>query len=371
MPRVAAGAPAALPLSTVPDKRQQSKQRRAARNRANREALAARRENAVVNATTSSSPSSSSRSSASPRPPRSAGRSAGADCAAAAAGGPPPPPPGVLGVLQSRRPGDKAVLSAFFFALAGAIALLFYRVPVDDRGEMLPVRFRGVVTMVRERVTGAPLPDASRTLLDVSGPEIFLMLGLPVAVTVFALWGNRRPDRSRMLTFAMLALAGTIILAQGIGIFFFPAMIALAIAGFRVRRADLPARTAERAARARGGRRGRDRDVIDVDAEEVDAGEIEGAEVDDAARGTGANGTTGAPGDDAGEADDSGGGGEPGDEVAGARAASEIDAAGGADDPLAELEAELQAEIEAERAAEADATGDAEAGSDGRRRRRR
>ncbi|HEX6425508.1 MAG TPA: hypothetical protein VFZ79_18615 [Acidimicrobiales bacterium] len=285
-------------------------------------------------------------------------RSAGADRAAAKASG--PPPPGVLGVLQSRRPGDMAVLSAFFFAVAGAIALLFYRVPVDDRGEMLPVRFRGVVTMVRERVTGGPLPDESRTLLDVSGPEIFLMLGLPVAVTVFAVWGNRRPDRSRMLTFAMLALAGTIILAQGIGIFFFPAMIALAIAGFRVRRADLPARTAERAARAGGGRSGRDRDVIDVDAEEVDVGEV-----DDAAGRTGANGTAGAPGD-AGKA-----GGEPGDEAAGDSVVRESDAAGGADDPLAELEAELQAELEAERAAEADATGDAEAGSDGRRRRRR
>src|SRR5690606_7547220 len=49
-PRVAVGGPAALPLSSVPDKRQESKQRRAARNRANREALAARRENAVVSA---------------------------------------------------------------------------------------------------------------------------------------------------------------------------------------------------------------------------------------------------------------------------------------------------------------------------------
>jgi hypothetical protein len=359
-------------LSTVPDKRQQSKQRRAARNRATREALAARRENAVANATSSSSSPSSSASSRSSRSTgRAAGRGAGADRAAVAPSG--PPPPGLRGVLQSRRPGDKAVLSAFFFALAGAVALLFYRVPVDDRGEMLPVQFRGVVTMVRERVTGAPLADASRTLLDVSGPEIFLMLGLPVAVTVFALWGNRRPDRSRMLTFAMLALAGTIILAQGIGIFFFPAMIALAVAGFRVRRADLPARTAERATRTRGGWGRRDRDVIDVDSEEVDADEVT-----DGAAGAGANGAADAADTAAGEvdADDEDDAGEAGDEP-GDDATAEIDAAGdagdpdpgapAADDPLAELEAE----IEAERAAEAGGTGDAEAGDDGRRRRRR
>ena len=325
----------------MPDKRQQSKQRRAARNRATREALAARRENAEANATP---PPSSSRSSASsPSTGRAAGRGTGAaaDRAAAAPSG--PPPPGLRGVLQSRRAGDIAVVSAFAFALAGAVALLFYRVPVDDRGEMLPVQFRGVVTMLRERVTGAPLPDESRTLLDVSGPEIFLMLGLPVAVTLFALWGNRRPDRSRMLTFAMLALAGTIILAQGIGIFFFPAMIALAIAGFRVRRADLPARTAERAARPRVAWGRRDRDVIDVDSDEVDAAA-----------------------DDAGEVGAAGG-------VDAARDADDPDhrAPAGADDPLAELEAELRAEIEAERAAEAGGTGDAEAGDDGRRRRRR
>ncbi|HET9610694.1 MAG TPA: hypothetical protein VFP06_13885, partial [Acidimicrobiales bacterium] len=297
----------------MPDKRQQSKQRRAARNRATREALAARRENAEANATSSpSSSSSSSRSSASSRSTgRAAGRGTGAaaDRTAAAPSG--PPPPGLRGVLQSRRPGDKAVVSAFVFALAGAVALLFYRVPVDDRGEMLPVQFRGVVTMLRERLTGAPLPDESRTLLDVSGPEIFLMLGLPVAVTVFALWGNRRPDRSRMLTFAMLALAGTIILAQGIGIFFFPAMIALAVAGFRVRRADVPARTAERATRPRGVWGRRDRDVIDVDSAEVDAaaddaGEAGGRRSDDAAT-TGASGAAGTAAGEVGADDDAAG----------------------------------------------------------------
>ncbi|HEX6419074.1 MAG TPA: hypothetical protein VFZ77_11280 [Acidimicrobiales bacterium] len=291
----------------MPDKRQQSKQRRAARNRATREALAARRDAAARAA--SSSPAS--------EPAEPDGRRAGRRPGAAAP--PTPAQPRTLGdMLQGTRPGDRAVLLSVVFAVAGAVALLFYRVPVDDRGEALPVRFRAVAAMVRERLTGEPVPDDSSTLLDVSGPSILLMIGLPVLVTLFAVWGNRRPDRARMLTFAMLALAGTVILTGGLGLFYFPAMIVLAIGGFRARRADLPAATAERLART--GRSRRDGDVIDVDGEEVS----------------------------------------------------------GEDDPLADLEAELRAEEEAERDAdageadEADEVGDdAEPEESGRRRRRR
>ncbi len=98
------------------------------------------------------------------------------------------------------------------------------------------------------------------------------MLGLPVFISLFAVWGNRRPDRSRMLTFAMLGMAGAVIvtgsIAQGIAFLFYPALIALAVAGFRVRRADLPARMAERATPG-GARGGRGRDgAIDVESAE-------------------------------------------------------------------------------------------------------
>lgn len=333
----------ALPLTTVPDKREQSKQRRAARNRANREALAARRENAVATAR-SSSPGSSARatasSSSSAKGARPGAAGAGADVQAQA------PPKGIMGLLRSTRVGDKSVLAAFVFAVGAAIYLLFYQVPVDDRGEQLPAVFRGLAVAARERVIGGPMPERTERLLDVTGPQILLVLGLPVLVVVFALWANLRRDRSRMLTFAMLAMAGSVILTGGIGIFFFPAMIALAIAGFRVRKADLPARTAERVAAAerRNGRDG----VIDADSEDVtdaSSAEVTGDDTD-------------ADVDDA-EADDAG-------PLPDAEVDAEVDAEGDTeDDPLAQLEAEL----EADRAAEATPDGNDDAGK-GRRRRR-
>ncbi len=298
----------------MPDKRQESKQRRAARNRANREALAARRDNALTSPTPTRAAASSGSS-------RGAGAKGGA-AAPRAAGPSEPPPKGLVGMLQSRRPGDKAVLAAFALSVVAAIYLLFYQVPADDRGEPLPAVFRGLALAARERLIGEPVPDNEVSLLDASGPQIFLVLALPIAVSLFALWANRRADRGRMLTFAMLAMAGSVILTGGIGIFFFPAMIALAVGGFRVRKTDLPARMAEKTGGAGGWARRRGA-VIDADSQDV---------TDEA--------TT------------------PADEV----------------DPLTELEAE----IEAERAADAepeDDTGttddDGDAGSPGWRRRKR
>lgn len=338
-PRVARGGLAALPLSTVPDKRQESKQRRAARNRANREALAARRENAVLDASSTSSSRSASKGSSSTG---GAKAKSGDPTAAAAANGSSaraaaPPPRGLMGMLQSRRPGDKAVLTSLGFAVAASIYLLFHQVPADDRGEPLPAAFQGAAVDARERLTGTDLADSTVSLLDASGPQIFLVLALPIAVAVFAVWANLRPDRSRMLTFAMLAMAGSVILTGAIGIFYFPALIALAVGGFRVRKADLPARVAERAAStaARGGRRRggaidadstdvTDKAVVDADVVNADVVDAEGA-------------------DDAGD---------------------EVEY-----DPLAELEAE----IESERApdVEADDAHDAEPGRRGRPWRRR
>lgn len=291
---------------------------------------------------TSSSPGPSARatasSSSSAKGAKPGAAGAGADVHAQA------PPKGIMGLLRSTRVGDKSVLAAFVFAVGAAIYLVFYQVPVDDRGEQLPAVFRGLAVAARERVIGGPMPERTERLIDVTGPQILLVLGLPVLVVVFALWANLRRDRSRMLTFAMLAMAGSVILTGGIGIFFFPAMIALAIAGFRVRKADLPARTAERVAAAerRNGRDG----VIDADSEDVtDAASAEGVDPDagpDTDAGAGAAGPL------------------PDAEV-------EVDAEGDTteDDPLAQLEAEL----EAERAAEATPDGNDDTGK-GRRRRR-
>ncbi len=339
----------------MPDKRQTSKQRRAARNRASRDALAARRENAVI------TPSPASRSARS----TGAGKGrAGATTRAAAADGAAiavdAPPKGALGMLRSKRPGDKAVFIAFVFSVSAAIFLFLYRVPVDDRGEPLPFEFRGLTLAAREAVTGTAVEDATTSMLDANGPIVLLLVGLPIFVSAFAIWGNRRPDRSRMLTYAMLGMAvAVIVIGQltGVGVLFFPALIAMAVGGFQVRKADLPARMAARgggragAARGQRGRGG----VVEADSREV---------ADDVAPGNG-SGTAEddrslrslwarlrpAPAPDDRDVDDEVDQGYEADAPADAPE-DEVEY-----DPLAELEAEIEAEHAAD--------GDDEAGDQG------
>jgi hypothetical protein len=308
----------------VPDKRQESKQRRAARNRANREALAARRDNALAEPSPSPSRSAASSSSASASAPSTTGGS----------GAPAPPPSGLLGMLRSKRPGDKAVLAAAFLAILAALGMLFLvKISVDDRGEPIPPSFGGLTIAAREAL-GNDVPDRSVGLLDAYGPAVALYAVIPLAVVGFALWGIRRPDRSRMLTFAMLAMAGVVVL--GSGVYFFPALIALLVAGFQVRKADLPAR----AAQPFGGRGRRGGEVIDTTATEGDA-EAAGDEAVDAEP---------VDADLAGDEPGAGEGEPAGEGTADAEAGSAPEAA--PDDAEPDPLAELEAEIEAERAAE-------------------
>src|SRR5690606_17363695 len=180
--------------------------------------------------------------------PRSAGDTATGrgGGAAPAAGG--PPPRGLGAMLRAGRPGDKALLVALALTVLPFIYLLFSRVPVDDRGEPWPQVFTGLAKAARERLTGEPAGDETANIFAAYGPAIILLLAIPLLVMLFALWANRRPDRGRMLTFAMLAMAGAVIVTQMQ--IYLPAMIALAVAGFQARKADLPAQMAERAARA-------------------------------------------------------------------------------------------------------------------------
>jgi hypothetical protein len=318
----------------VPDKRQTSKQRRAARNRASRQSLAARRDNAVA------APAPTTRSGGSAGSGKDKGRtgaSAGAGAASrSTAASSEPAPKGILGLARSTRVGDKAVLFAFTWSvLVGVLMPLLYRVPVDDRGEPIPAgpsAFGGLYRAARERVTGQPVPDATSSLLDASGPTVLLLLGLPIVAAGFVLWANRRPDRARWLTYAMFAMAVAVIMSGQIGIYFFPALIAVAIAGFRVRRVDLPARTAERAL---GGRRARaGGTVVDADSREADDADVAPAPEDRSLRSLWARRGSTAPSgaDDSADVDDG----------------SDQDAEGPQDeveyDPLAELEAEIEAE---------------------------
>ncbi len=234
----------------MPDKRRDSKQRRQARNRAQRGSLAARRENATASPVSSSSAPAGKGSGA-----KSGGASAGS---AAATGGRP-----------AGQAGQIAVWLALALAIAGAAAVvLLVQVPVDDRGETLPRQFGAVALMARETVTGTPVPDASETLLEANGPGILLVLALPIVVTGFAVWAYRRPDRSRLLTFALIVMAGIVLL--GLGLYFMPALIALFAAYYLVRREQLPPRP-QRGARRRGAIEASSREEPDAEREPQDA----------------------------------------------------------------------------------------------------
>ncbi|MGH9230233.1 MAG: hypothetical protein ACRD07_16185 [Acidimicrobiales bacterium] len=287
----------------MPDKRQTSKQRRAARNRASRDALAARRTNAVTSGVPSGSSGASSAGPAGTGSETTASATTGRSTFGV-----------MLGVGGNRRPGDLAVLVALGLAIVSAVSVLFFtRVPVDDRGEPLPRAFQGVAVSAREAITGQEMPDREESLLEASGPGVILYLALPVAVAAFAFWANRRPDRSRLITFALVAMAGLVLFLGGY--FFFPTLVALAVASFQIRKADMPARVAERVAPTRG-RRG----VIDAESEEL------GDE----------------PIDDDGD--------DPTRQRAGEVASADDEAAGDErEDPLTELDAELAAEERARR----------------------
>jgi hypothetical protein len=228
----------------VPDKRRDSKQRRQTRNQAQRGSLAARREHAAAAAARPSSASSTS----SARGSTAKTRGGGSTGAAAASGGKP-----------AGRAGEIAVWLSLALAVAGALAVvLFVRIPVDDRGEPLPRQFGALTLMARETVTGSAVPDATKTLLEANGPGILAILALPIVVTGFAVWAYRRPDRARLLTFALIVMAGIVLL--GLGLYFMPALIALFAAYYLVRREQMGPRP-ERAPR-RGG-------AIDVSSKEA------------------------------------------------------------------------------------------------------
>ena len=397
-PRVAVGGPAALPLSTVPDKRQESKQRRAARNRANREALAARRENAVANAAPAAKASGDAPKGA--KAGGSRGRSGRATSGTATTAATPAPAPSTSG----KRPGELFLWIAFGLAIAGTLAMLFFlKAPVDDRGEPIPAgpnAFGGLTIAARVAVTGEPVPDDSVSYLDAYGTSAVVSAALPLSLTAFALWASRRrADRSRMLTYAMLGMAVAIFIGGGLFVFF-PSLLFLAVGGFIARRADLPARVAERATGTGGGLFGRRGPVIDADSEEVedldepgvaDAEDADGpvhdeprtgvargrsrrtrrrgaaetetvtdADVIDVDEVEGANGAADAP---EGDVTTSGDASADADADAG-------DVVGDADevDPLAELEAELEAERAAERAAGDEQAGDTDDGGARRKR---
>lgn len=151
-------------------------------------------------------------------------------------------------------PGARAAFVAVVLVILGGLALVF--VPgneVDDRDEVVPAsgQFRGLYIEARELLNpdAAPLETENVTLLELVGPAALLYALLPLLIVLGAYWMHRRMGRSLPLTVGMLVLAVLFMLLGGAGMFFIPALIALAVGSFQARRVELPARMAERAAR--------------------------------------------------------------------------------------------------------------------------
>lgn len=147
-------------------------------------------------------------------------------------------------------PGARATFAALVLAiLAFSFMLVAPQVPVDDRGEPLPADFHGVYLEVRTMIEGDPVEANDVTAAEAFGWAFMVVFLVPLAVTAFAWYTHRRTGLSRPLTFGMLAMAVAVLFTGGIGQYFLPALIALAVGSFQARKAEMPARLAERAAR--------------------------------------------------------------------------------------------------------------------------
>ena len=159
-----------------------------------------------------------------------------------------------------------AVLVALGLAIAAFVATLNTSVQMDDRGEPVSPRFGGVVLEARSVLTDTPVVDDSENIISAYGAGIVALILIPVIVVVVTFVLNRRlAERNRLFTIAMLALAGVVVLTGGFGLYYMPALIALAVGSFQVRKVEMPARMAQRAARTSAGK-----DVVDVDEVEAD-----------------------------------------------------------------------------------------------------
>lgn len=258
-------------MAAVPDKRQTSKQRRAARNRAYRDAMTARRENAGA-VQTSSTARSSSASSGSSRSTSAAGGGRGRARSGGLAGG-------LLG-RSERGPGDTAIMLTVAFAIAAAGLSIFAAfddgaVPVDHEGEALNT-FAGVSRATYSVLSGEAPVTETTSYIDAAGPVILVFIMLPVLVAIGTFVSHRRRVQSRPLTFGLVGMA-LVSVVNPFSLYFLPSLIALAVAGFQVRKAEMP----ERLGAAAADDDEDDDDVIDVDEVEPEDELEDDDELDD------------------------------------------------------------------------------------------
>lgn len=230
----------------MPSKRQPSKQRRAAQNRARSQSLAARSVNAQQRGPVSSGSTASSGSGSS-APPRRGGLLSNLLAPQGASGQVAGGPTEVVG-----NPGRSAVVVALVISVGLAAAVLFFiPQPVDDRGEAVPPFFGGLYLKARGALGGS-IETTDESGISAGGGAAVAIALLPVAICLTALvvYMRRRAKEQPLywpMTIAMVVMALVVMMLQYS--FAMPAMVALAIASFQVRKAEMPARMAEQSAR--------------------------------------------------------------------------------------------------------------------------
>lgn len=268
--------------------KQPSKQKRAAQNRNERAARAARAANANAPRPDSTSGSTSSAtggagSGSGGLLSRLRGGGSAPRSAAGSSGG---RRPTLAEVRAMQPPGHRAALSAVFAASAAIVLCLFLlRYPVDAQGDLYTGR-----TLVADwaataldaahdqpGATADELVDSISTWTPGRGDEAVvkalwpfsLAIVLPLVGAGLAFWAVRRRSSSKVVSRTLYATLFGAVLTQGLLMLFIPTVLAVGVAMFQVRKAEMTAAAA-------GG-------VIDVDATDGrDDAQIDDVEIDDA-----------------------------------------------------------------------------------------
>lgn len=273
-------------------KRQPSKQRRQTQNQRQRAALEARRQNVAAG----SAPAGKTGSTAGA--PRgsvlSRLRGASATGRAVRTSGAP-----ATGTRNGLPVGHRAAMSALFAAIAAAVVgSIVFKVPVDRAGDPIGsngalvaewVRSAADVAVDQPDATAAQVAEAVDEWLP-GGDEpyiqafwpISLAVVLPVIGTGLGFRAVARRSPARLVNRTMYVTLFGALLASQLLFIFLPAVIALFVASFQVRKAET---TAAATLAAESPPEGTDGDVIDVDEvdgdDDLEADDLDAADPDE------------------------------------------------------------------------------------------
>lgn len=258
--------------------KQPSKQKRAAQNRAQRTAREARK--AAANAPQSSGATTSRPAARGGLLSRFRGGGAGARTSAPAGRRP------TMAEARAMQPtGYRAALSAVMAAVAAIVLLVFFiETPVDGQGraytgEMLVADWVGTAIGAAQDQPGLDAAALADTIDDwapdregkpwaqVHAPFSFTLV-LPLIGAGMAFWAVRRRSSSKVLMRTLYITLFGAFLSLGAMMLFLPVLLAVGVAMFQVRKAEVRELAAQTPATDEDG-------VIDVDGEELDIDDLD------------------------------------------------------------------------------------------------